>query len=96
MKNSFSHQLSTQSGTLIRLSTIMTTSCDILNQVIIQPTEKSHYLRTCKSLLLSGIIKLLDINEARGFMVSYNKDTIIKTYLKWLASSTVTFAKETN
>jgi hypothetical protein len=34
--------------------------------------------------------------EARGFMDSYDKDTIIEIYVKWLTTSTVTLAKEIN
>jgi hypothetical protein len=45
-ENSCSQQLSTQSGTLVILSPMFTTSCVTLNQVIIQPTGKLHYLRT--------------------------------------------------
>jgi hypothetical protein len=46
MKNSCSLWLNTQSGTVTSLSTMLKTSCVTLNQVIIQPTGKSHYLRT--------------------------------------------------
>jgi hypothetical protein len=38
----------------------------------------------------------MDIQEARGFMDSYDKDTIIEIYAEWLTTSTVTFAKELN
>jgi hypothetical protein len=34
------------------------------------------------SLLLSDIIRLLDIQEARGFMDSYDKATIIEIYFE--------------
>ncbi len=46
MKNSRSLLLCTQSGTVTRLAMMLKTSCVILNQVIIQPTGKLHYLRT--------------------------------------------------
>jgi hypothetical protein len=39
----------TKSGTVARLSTMLTTSCVTLNQVIIQPTGKLHYLKTVSS-----------------------------------------------
>ncbi len=38
--------LNTQSGTVACLSTMLKTSCVTLNQMIIQPTGKLHYLRT--------------------------------------------------
>jgi hypothetical protein len=34
---------------------------------------------------------LLDIQEARGFMDSYDKDAIIEIYDEWLTTSTMTF-----
>ncbi len=46
VRNSCSLQLSTQKGTVTRLSTMLKTSWITLNQVIIQPTGKFHYLRT--------------------------------------------------
>jgi hypothetical protein len=46
MKNSCSLRLNTQSGTVASLSTMLKTSCVTLNQVIIHPTGKLHYLRT--------------------------------------------------
>jgi hypothetical protein len=46
MRNLCGLQLSTQIGAVERLSTILKTSCDTLNQVIIQPTGKLLYLRT--------------------------------------------------
>jgi hypothetical protein len=48
------------------------------------------------NLLLSGIIRLLDIQEARDLMDNYDKDTIIEIYIKWLTTSTVTFARDVN
>jgi hypothetical protein len=94
MRNSCGLQLSTQSGIVTRLSTMLKTSYFTLNQVIIQPTGKFHYLRTGYSLLLGGIIRILDIQKARGFMDNYDKDTIIEIYAEWLTTSTVTFTRE--
>jgi hypothetical protein len=44
---------------------------------------------------VSGIIRLLDIQEARGSMDNYD-NTIIEIYVTWLTMSPVTFARETN
>ncbi len=57
-------------------------------------TGKLNYLKTWYSLLFSDFIRLLDIQEARGFMDNCDKDNIMEIYLKWLTTSTVTFARE--
>ncbi len=46
MRNTCNLQLSSQSGTVTRLATMLKTSWVTLNQVIIQSTGKLHYLRT--------------------------------------------------
>jgi hypothetical protein len=50
IRNSCSLLLNTQSGTVARLPMMLKTYCVTLNQVIIQPTGKLYYLRTCEKI----------------------------------------------
>jgi hypothetical protein len=54
-----------------------------LPEDLIEPTIKWYYQVTGHP-------------EAKGFTDYYDKDTIIEIYIKWLTTSTVTFARELN